>query len=103
MYKKITAGNIQDLQKKMNGRYDCHIYIKPTVDMQINKMNKEDYNDLIDQLRAQNITLILENKDGKLKMIFLEKVPAECNMPIIDDVSLANVVKKMLEKIKNRN
>ena len=66
-------------------------------------MNKEDYNDLVDQLRAQNITLILENKDGKLKMIFLEKVPAECNMPIIDDVSLANVVNKMLEKIKNIN
>lgn len=69
MYKKVTAGNIQDLQKKMNGRYDCHIYIKLTVDMQINKMNKEDYNDLVDQLRAQNITLILENKDGKLKSV----------------------------------
>ena len=103
MYKKITAGNIQDLQKKMNGRYDCHIYIKLTVDMQINKMYKEDYNDLVDQLRAQNITLILENKDGKLKMIFLEKVPAECNTLIFDDVSLVNAVNEALKKIKNRN
>lgn len=100
MYKKVTAGNIQDLQKKMNGRHDCHIYIKPTVDMQINKMYKEDYNDLVDQLRTQNITLILENKDGKLKMIFLEKVPAECNTLITDDVPLANELIEALKRMK---
>lgn len=77
MYKQITAGNLHDLQHKMRGRKDCNIFIKPTVDMQLEKMTIDGYNNLVSELNARNITLILEDKDRRLRKVILEKIPVE--------------------------
>lgn len=90
MYKQVTAGNIQDLQNKMRGRGNCNIYIKPTVDMQIEKMSIEDYNTLVEDLKSRNITLILESKDGKVEENIFRKVIVEQDKPILFKKSMEN-------------
>lgn len=75
MYKQITAGNIQDLKKKIQGKHDCNIFIKPLVDRQMELMSVEDYNILISELEIRNITIILEEKYGKLRKLILNKIP----------------------------
>ena len=72
MYKQITAGNIFDLRKKVIGRENCYIFIKPLVDIQIEKMMVKEpleYNAMVSELKTRNITLVLERKDGKLRKV----------------------------------
>ena len=78
MYKQITAGNLYDLRKKVLGCINCRVFIKPVVDMQIEKMMVEEpleYNAMVAELDARNITLVLERKDGKLRKVILSKIP----------------------------
>lgn len=78
MYKQITAGNFYDLVQKMHGTRNCNIFIKPTVDRQIEFMmvhTPADYNLFVSDLNERNITLILEEKGRKLRKVILEPIP----------------------------
>jgi hypothetical protein len=74
MYRQITAGNLDDLKRKIENQQDCTIFIKLPLYKQISKLDIETNNQLMIELRERKIKLILEHPDNRLYNVDLKTI-----------------------------